>query len=306
VTGQSRRQPTKSTNGGQRWLTVLITIVIAVLLIIFGAQLAHGPSNNNNVAASTLVTRVSKPAAAIASAATPVPAHQPASTAIPVTPTLTAAPTTPTVVTPSGPTITEGASTEATSAIAQFVQQNGKTLDLGSSTSAPFTSDANGVVGQYFANAVLEYHPEFAGTPYAIELSRIGVALASANNLVQSVPFQPLPTSTQGDANCWFVQATRHRLCDGFRNFWRSQGLDLGDPGVSYRESLALFGYPISEEFTDPASGLTIQYFERGVLTYDGSKAPADRIHDQTSTEAILKRWNFQIIASAASFPGGG
>jgi hypothetical protein len=163
----------------------------------------------------------------------------------------------------------------------------------------------NGVVGQYFANAVLEYHPEFAGTPYAVELSRVGVALANANNLQQSAPFQPLPATTQADDNCWFVRATRHRLCSGFRNYWRSQGLDLGDPDISYRESLARFGYPISEEFTDPESGLTVQYFERCVLTYDGSKAPADRIREQTSTEAILNRWHDQILTNASSLSSG-
>ncbi|HEX7103274.1 MAG TPA: hypothetical protein VF201_11570 [Nitrolancea sp.] len=305
MTGQSRRQPTKSTNHGRRWFTVLITIAIAVLLVVFGAQLAHGPSKNN-VEASTLATTVSTPATAVAGVATPEPTRQPMPTATAVTPTFTAAATTQAAATPPNPTITEGASIEATSAIARFVQQNGTTLHLGSATSAPFTSDATGVVGQYFANAVLEYHPEFAGTPYDVELSRVGVALASANGVQQSAPFEPLAASTQGDANCWFVHATRHRLCGGFRDFWRSQGLDLGDPGVSYRESLALFGYPISEEFIDPATGLTVQYFERGVLTYDGSKAPSDRIREQTSTEAILNRWHFQIIAGAASLPGGG
>lgn len=306
VTGHSRRQPTKSTNRGRGWLTMLITLVIAVLLVVFGAQLANGPSKNNNVEASTRITPVSTPATAVVSAATPLPTHQAAPTTVAVTPTLTAAATTPAVTPPPNPTITEGASTEATSAIERFVQKNGMTLDLGSATSAPFTSTANGVVGQYFANAVLEYHPEFAGTPYAIELSRVGVALASANGVQQSAPFEPLAADTQNDANCWFVQATRHRLCGGFRDFWRSQGLDFGDPGVTYRESLALFGYPISEEFVDPASGLTVQYFERGVLTYDGSKAPADRIREQTSTEAILNRWHFQIIAGATSLPGAG
>lgn len=306
MTTKSRRQPTKSTNRGHRWLTALLTIAIAVLLVVFGAQLASGPSKNNHAEASTRVTPVSKPATAVASAATPVPTRQAAPADVPGTPTLTSASTTPAVEAPPSPTISEGASTDATGAIARFVEQNGTMLDLGSPTSVPFTSDANGVVGQYFANAVLEYHPEFAGTPYAIELSRVGVALASANGIQGSAPFEPLPASTQGDANCWFVQATRHRLCSGFRAYWRSQGLDLGDPGVSYRESLALFGFPISEEFTDPATGLTVQYFERGVLTYDGSKAPADRIHEQTSTEAILNRWHFQIITSAGSLPGGG
>jgi hypothetical protein len=47
------------------------------------------------------------------------------------------------------------------------------------------------------------------------------------------------------------------------RPYWEEHGRELGDPGVSERESLALFGYPISEEFIDPATGLVTQYFER-------------------------------------------
>jgi hypothetical protein len=277
-------------------------MVIAVLLVIFGAQLAYGPSKNNNVQATTRVTPVSKPVTDVASAAAPGPAAQtitPAAT-ISVTPTLSAA--TPTA---QASMITVGATVEATTAIARFVQENQRTLNLGASTSEPFTSKVDGVVGQYFANAVIEYHPALAGTPYSIELSRIGVALAAANDIQQSAPFEPLPADTPGDAQCWFIQATRHRLCNGFRDYWRSQGLDLGDPGISYRESLALFGYPISEEFVDPTSGLTVQYFERGVLTYDGRQAPANRIHDQSSTSAILDRWHYQIITSATSLPGG-
>jgi hypothetical protein len=285
---------------------MLLTLAIAVVLVVFGAPLAHGPSKNNDAQASTRVTPVSTSPTAVASIATPESTRQPAPAAISSTSTLSAAASSPAVTPPSSPAFTEGGSADATSAIIRFVQQNGTALNLGPSTSTPFTSNVNGVVGQYFANAVLEYHPEFAGTPYAIELSRVGVALASANNLQQSAPFQPLPATTQADDNCWFVRATHHRLCGGFRNYWRSQGLDLGDPGISYRESLALFGYPISEEFTDPESGLTVQYFERGVLTYDGSKAPADRIREQTSTEAILNRWHDQILTNTSSLPSGG
>ena len=48
-----------------------------------------------------------------------------------------------------------------------------------------------------------------------------------------------------------------------------------GDWGISYRESPALFGYPISDEFTDPATGLTVQYFERQRLEYHPANPPA-------------------------------
>ena len=40
----------------------------------------------------------------------------------------------------------------------------------------------------------------------------------------------------------------------------------MGDPGVSVRESLALFGYPVSEE--SQQNGATVQYFERAVFEY--------------------------------------
>ncbi|HEX7102218.1 MAG TPA: peptidoglycan hydrolase, partial [Nitrolancea sp.] len=45
------------------------------------------------------------------------------------------------------------------------------------------------------------------------------------------------------------------------------------DPGVSFRESLALFGYPISEEFVDPQTGYVTQYFERAVFEYHPENA---------------------------------
>jgi hypothetical protein len=284
----------------------LITLVIVVLLVVAGAQLAYGPAKNNRAVASTQVTPAGTTTAAVANAPAPVTARKPLQATGPVSPTLSNHTAAPDATTPTSQTITQGASDVATNALARFVQANGATLNLGVATSEPFTSTVNGVVGQYFTNAVLEYHPEYAGTPYAVELSRVGVALARANGLQESAPFTPLPAGTQPDANCWFIQVTRHRLCGGFRDFWRSQGLDFGDAGVSYRESLALFGFPISEEFTDPSTGLTVQYFERGVLTYDGTKAPDDRIHERAPTAAILKQWNFQIIATAGSLPDGG
>jgi plastocyanin len=50
-----------------------------------------------------------------------------------------------------------------------------------------------------------------------------------------------------------------------FLRYWRTHGLEFGDYNVSYRESLALFGYPISDPFTETIEGqsYTVQYFER-------------------------------------------
>ncbi|WP_051914481.1 glycosyl hydrolase family 18 protein [Thermorudis peleae] len=121
---------------------------------------------------------------------------------------------------------------------------------------------------QYFERQRFEYHPEFKGTPYEVELGRLGVTDAQRRGLLSTPPFQPLPPTTQSDASCQFFPETGHRLCNAFRQYWQSHGLDLGDPGISFRESLALFGYPISEEFTDPACGCTVQYFERARFEY--------------------------------------
>ncbi|HYF62185.1 MAG TPA: hypothetical protein VD886_05180 [Herpetosiphonaceae bacterium] len=60
---------------------------------------------------------------------------------------------------------------------------------------------------------------------------------------------------------------TGHNLSGPFRAFYESHGLDFGDPGFSPGESLALFGYPLTEPFNElnPDTGeyLLVQYFER-------------------------------------------
>jgi hypothetical protein len=131
---------------------------------------------------------------------------------------------------------------------------------------------------QYFERQRFEYHPEHRGTPYEIQLGRLGAHDAAHRGLLSTAPFQPLPADAARDANCTFFPQTRHRLCHGFRSYWRSHGLDFGDPGVSFRESVALFGYPISEEFIDPETGLVTQYFERARFEYHPDNPEPHRI----------------------------
>ena len=120
---------------------------------------------------------------------------------------------------------------------------------------------------QYFERQRFEYHLELAGTPYEVQLGRLGVEDAKRRGLLGHPAFQPIPASAvSGD--CWFFPETGHAVCGRFLAYWRSYGLEFGDPGISFRESLALFGYPISEPFTDPVTGLTIQYFERARFEY--------------------------------------
>jgi hypothetical protein len=98
-----------------------------------------------------------------------------------------------------------------------------------------------------------------------ILLGRLGFEDALAKGLLDTPEFQPiLRDIVRGDC-VWFGE-TRQMTCADFIAYWRSHGLDLGDEGISYRESLALFGYPISRPYVDPDTGLLTQYFERAIF----------------------------------------
>ncbi|HEU5328975.1 MAG TPA: cupredoxin family copper-binding protein [Thermomicrobiales bacterium] len=70
--------------------------------------------------------------------------------------------------------------------------------------------------------------------------------------------------------------ATGFSVDGPFLAYWQSHGLDFGDPGVSYQESLALFGYPISDkrmETLEDDKQYLVQYFERARLEYHPESA---------------------------------
>jgi hypothetical protein len=119
---------------------------------------------------------------------------------------------------------------------------------------------------QYTERQRFEYHPELAGTPYETLLGRLGAADAEQRGLDEHPAFVPVDKPTS--AGVEYFAVTGHTLRGPFRDYWQTHGLDFGDPGMSYRESLALFGYPISEEFIDPDTGLKTQYFERAVFEF--------------------------------------
>lgn len=56
-----------------------------------------------------------------------------------------------------------------------------------------------------------------------------------------------------GPTEVYFPQ-TGHTLRDDFLDYWRHYG------------GLPIFGYPLTEEITDPDDGVTRQYFERAVF----------------------------------------
>lgn len=119
---------------------------------------------------------------------------------------------------------------------------------------------------QYFERQRYEYHPENKGTPYEVLLGRLGADEAQRRGFAATAPFNP--AKNNGQAHCRYFPETQHNVCNSFIDYWQSHGLDLSDPGNSYRESLALFGLPISEAFSDTQSGVTVQYFERAIFEY--------------------------------------
>lgn len=116
----------------------------------------------------------------------------------------------------------------------------------------------SGITVQYFERARFEWHPGSDPARYDVELGLLGDQAAQAQGLLTTAPFQPIEAAS--DQNCTFDTVTDHRLCFGFRAYWQSHG------------GLLIFGRPISEEFSDPTSGLTVQYFERAVFEYHPEK----------------------------------
>ena len=118
---------------------------------------------------------------------------------------------------------------------------------------------------QYTERQRFEWHPENAGTPYEVLLGRVGAELLVA----QGRNWEAFPA---GDpASPHYFPETGHGVPEQFYAYWASHGLNFGDSGISYRESLALFGYPLSEPMMETnADGDTVltQYFERSVFEY--------------------------------------
>ncbi|HEU5424190.1 MAG TPA: S8 family serine peptidase, partial [Nitrolancea sp.] len=95
---------------------------------------------------------------------------------------------------------------------------------------------------QYFERNRFEYHPELAGTPYAVSLGRLGSELAPQVFPAAATPLGPDPGTR-------YFPETGHTLGGAFLGYWQARG------------GLAIFGYPTSEPFEQ--NGRVVQYFER-------------------------------------------
>ena len=100
---------------------------------------------------------------------------------------------------------------------------------------------------QYFERNRFEYHPELKSTAYEVELGLLGTLLTADRTFPKAMSFANTSTS-------YYFPQTGHSLSGLFLRYWNSHG------------GLALFGYPISEVFTE--NGYSVQYFERNRFEY--------------------------------------
>jgi sortase (surface protein transpeptidase) len=125
---------------------------------------------------------------------------------------------------------------------------------------------------QWFERARFELHPENA-PPYDVLLGRLG-----ADRLrQQGRDWKKFPRAEAGP-DCAYFAETDHLICGAFLAAWRSSGLNFdGDPAISEPESLALFGFPLSdaqEERQGDGNVYLVQWFERARFEWHPENAP--------------------------------
>jgi len=110
---------------------------------------------------------------------------------------------------------------------------------------------------QYFERARFEAHPEKAGTPYVVELGRLGITITQGRNSEKA--FAPV-AHTDDTADKRFFPEVGHTLSGAFKTYWDAHG------------GLPIYGLPLCEPFEEKSAtdSLTwlVQYFERNRFEY--------------------------------------
>jgi sortase family protein len=125
---------------------------------------------------------------------------------------------------------------------------------------------------QWFERARFELHPENS-PPYDVLLGRVGVDRLRQ----QGRDWKQFPRAAAG-AECRAFEETGHAICGDFLAAWQSSGLNFDDdPSISERESLALFGMPLSDARSERQSDgntYTVQWFERARFELHPENSP--------------------------------
>jgi hypothetical protein len=131
-------------------------------------------------------------------------------------------------------------------------------------------------VSQWLERARFELHTENSA-PYNVLLGRLGVEALQD----QARDWQTFATADASTAH--YFATTSHAIAyEPFWSYWSSHGLEFdGVKGTSMAESLALFGYPVSEpQMETNANGDTVltQWFERARFEYHPDAPAAYRV----------------------------
>jgi hypothetical protein len=157
--------------------------------------------------------------------------------------------------------------------IREYWEQNGGLPVFGFPISAQrtFTIEGQSIEAQWFERNRLELHPENE-PPYDVLLGRLGVDVLEQ----QGRDWQAFPTADAPQPGCRYFAETQQNVCGDILTAWRANGLELGDLGISERESLALFGLPISPLQEEDIEGQTyqVQWFERARFELHPENAP--------------------------------
>ena len=156
----------------------------------------------------------------------------------------------------------------------------------------PLTTDRNEKVGnekykvQYFERFRFEQHKENPA-PYDVLLGRIGVDRLAAQGRDWQTFAKANPSAPH------YFAETGHAIAPQFWGFWSRNGLEFdgNKKAKSAAESLALFGFPVSEaqmeQGSDGQTYLT-QWFERARFEYHPeNKAPYDVLLGRLGADAL-------------------
>lgn len=132
----------------------------------------------------------------------------------------------------------------------------------------PLYAEEDGRLAQIFERNRLEYHPE-NDVPYDIELGLLGDT--RLRQLGRDWQAEPKGAPQSG---CRYFAETEHNICGAFLAYWVSNGIEFdGRAGFTEDESLALFGYPITEATVEKGSDgqeRMTQWFQRARMEDHG------------------------------------
>lgn len=151
-----------------------------------------------------------------------------------------------------------------------WLENNGGLSVFGLPISEMTYDEAQDILSFPFERFRVEFHgKEPEGSRYVFQLGIMGEErLIQIGRIWQNEPrAQPQP-------GCRYFAETGHNLCGGFQAYWTSHGREFDQKGITFEESLSLFGFPISEAVPEVGSdGVTrvTQWFQRARMEDHGA-----------------------------------